>query len=243
MTRVVVHQPDFAPWLGFFDRLLDADVFIILDDVQFIHDGWHHRDKIKTPRGPKWLTLPIDRDDKFKPIREVRLADGIYSWKHRAFNLLAENYREAAHFGAVYPRIRALFEKPFARLIEINLAFLDFAYEMLDLRPRVRFASALGVTAARSQRPVDLVRAVGGTRYLTGIGSLDYLDFDLFQAHGIEVEVQKFAHPVYPQLHGDFVPELSCLDLFLNCGPDSTRMLRQCRIPARDSKPILASET
>lgn len=235
MTRVVVHQPDFAPWLGFFDRLLDADVFVVLDDAQFLRRGWHHRDKIKTRQGADWLTLSVQKTGRETTIDRVMLWPERESWVPDCLNLIAANYRGAAHFGAVFPRIHALFEKPFARLIEINFAFLEFAYEMLDLRPRVRFASELSVTAARSHRLVDLVKAVGGTRYLTGTGSLDYLDFDLFRARGIEIDVQKFAHPVYPQLHGDFVPGLSCLDLFLNCGPDSARILRQSRTPAHPS--------
>ncbi|MCC7016153.1 MAG: WbqC family protein [Rhodospirillales bacterium] len=238
--KVVVHQPDFAPWLGFFDRLLDADAFVVLDDVQFLRRGWHHRDKIKTRRGADWLTLPVEKCPRETPINRVNLRPARDEWVPAALALIAENYREAAHFGAVFPRIRALFERPWERLIEINLAFLDLAYEMLDLRPRVRFASEFGVATARSRRLLDLVMAAGGNRYLAGTGSLDYLDFDLFRAGGVDVEVRTFAHPVYPQLHGDFVPGLSCLDLFLNCGPDSAKVLRQGRVPARNSKPILA---
>jgi hypothetical protein len=230
MTSVVIHQPDFAPWLGFFDRLLDADVFVVLDDAQFLRRGWHHRDKIKTRRGPDWLTLSVEKCPRETPIDRVRLWPARDEWVSAALALLTENYREAAHFAAVFPRIRALFETPFERLIEINLAFLDLAYEMLDLKTKVRFASEFGVTAARSRRLVDLVKAAGGNRYLSGTGALDYLDFDLFRASGIEVEVQTFAHPIYPQLHGDFAPGLSCLDLFFNCGPDSARILRQSRV-------------
>ncbi|MBM3566310.1 MAG: WbqC family protein, partial [Alphaproteobacteria bacterium] len=95
MTRVVAHQPDFAPWLGFFDRLLDADVFIVLDDVQFLRRGWHHRDKIKTPRGPEWLTLSVEKCDRDTPISQVRLSPGRDVWGMENLNLIAENYRRA----------------------------------------------------------------------------------------------------------------------------------------------------
>jgi hypothetical protein len=229
MTTVCIHQPDFAPYLGFFDRLLDTDIFILLDDAQFIHDGWTHRDRIKTPRGEVWVTLPIDRNDKFKPIRDIRLATPAEVWQKKVVNLLSENYRKAEHFKPIITELADTFQAHAVNLVDLNLAVLDMAYRIFDLSPVTRFASEFSLSTTRNQRLIDLVKAVGGTKYLSGTGALSYLDFDLFKQNGIEVVVQDFKHPSYPQLHGDFAPYLSCLDVFFNCGADSARVLRSCR--------------
>ncbi len=230
MTTICIHQPDFAPWLGFFDRLLDSDIFIVLDDAQFIHDGWHHRDRIKTRQGQAWITLPINKSDKFKPINQVRLAENRDEWVRRHLNLLIENYRQAACFAEVFPRIEAVYRAPSTTLAGINLAYLDLAYELLDLHPKTVRASELAVATTRNQRLIDLCQAVGGTTYLSGTGALAYLDPDLFRSAGIDVVIQSFTHPIYPQLHGPFVPQLSSLDVFFNCGRDAARILRSGRV-------------
>lgn len=229
MTLVVCHQPDFVPYLGFFDRLLDADVFVLLDDVQFLRRGWHHRDRIKTRAGSEWLTLAVEKCPRDTPIAEVRLAANRAEWVPGLLNLLVENYRQAPYFEAVFPRIGELLERPWQRLTDINLAFLDLAYEFFGLRPNVVMASEIGVDSTSNQRLIDLVHAVGGDSYITGTGALDYLDFNLWERAGIDLRVQSFQHPVYPQLHGAFEPMMSCLDLFFNCGRQAGEVLRSCR--------------
>jgi hypothetical protein len=225
MTLVCIHQPDFAPYLGFFDRLLDADIFILLDDAQFLRRGWHHRDKIKTQNGPDWLTLSIEKCPRETPINQVRLSASA-EWREANLNLLAENYREAACYAEVIPGIASLYASNRQSLLDFNLAFLDLAFGYFDLRPRIVMASSLNVATARNQRLIDLVKAVGGTRYLSGTGALAYLDAALFEQAGIGLTIQNFKHPAYPQLHGAFEGHLSCLDLFLNCGTDAKRILR-----------------
>ncbi|GAA4247960.1 WbqC family protein [Azospirillum formosense] len=226
MKRVCIHQPDFVPYLGFFDRLLSTDVFILLDDAQFLRRGWHHRDRIKTRQGSDWLTLPVEKSPQTTPINHMRLAPTSAGWQANLLNQLQENYRDAAHFSKEFPWITELLSGPFERLVDLNLAFLKECLRRFELQPEIVLASSLGVAGARTQRLVDLVRAVGGTSYLSGTGALDYLEPERFVEAGITLTIQDFRHPVYPQLHGPFMPYLSCLDALLNCGSDVAEILR-----------------
>lgn len=228
MKRVCIHQPDFAPYLGFFHRLLLVDLFIVLDDVQFLRRGWHHRDKIKTPQGERWLTLSIKKGDFYQKINQVILSENRDVWVTRHLNLLMENYRRAPYFDEYFPRIRSIYQTGFSKLVDLNLAFLQFFFEIFDTHVVTVLSSTLNVPGKSNQKLINLVKAVGGTHYLSGIGARAYLDEQMFADEGITVEWQQFQHPVYPQLHGEFIPNLSCIDLLFNCGPGAKEVLWSC---------------
>jgi len=224
VTTVCIHQPDFIPYLGFFHRLLETDVFVILDDAQFIKDGWHHRDQIKSTAGKAWITLPINRDDWFKNINEVRLVQP-QEWKAKHLNLLKENYRKSPHFGEVFRQIEGIYAKNHERLIDINLDFLNFLFACFDLHPKPLLSSMMGVPGKSTDRLVQMVSQLCADRYLTGTGSRAYLDESKFAERGIQVVWQNFNPPAYQQLHGDFIPHLSSLDALFNLGPQGARKL------------------
>lgn len=228
MRTVCIHQPDFAPYLGFFHRLLHADHFILLDDAQYIKGGWQNRDQIKGRNGPVWLTLPIIK--RFpQAINTVMLPSG-QQWVEDNLNLLRECYARAPYFEEVFTRIEAIYRGGHERMIDLNVTMLDLAFEYLEIAIPIAYASRYALSSRSTQRLVDLVQLQGGTNYLTGTGSRDYLDEDLFVQAGITVEWQRFKHPTYPQLHGEFVPMLSCLDLLFNCGPASAAILRATEV-------------
>lgn len=229
MRVVCIHQPDFLPYLGFFHRLLFADVFVYLDDAQFLRrgSGWHNRDKIKTAGGEKWLTLPVKQGPLRRQIREVALSE-TGDWREKHLNLLRENYRAAPFFRERYPAIEALYRAGDTMLVDLNVRLLRHFYEVFGLRVSEVFSSDLAVPGRRNEKLIALVRAVGGTHYLSGTGARAYLDEGLFAAAGIPVRWQRFEHPVYPQLHGPFIPYLSCIDALFNCGPGAREVLRSC---------------
>ncbi len=224
MLTVCIHQPDFAPYLGFFHRLLMADHFIILDDAQFIKGGWQNRDRIKGKQGPAWLTLSIVK--KFpQQINEVML-DSKGQWIDDNLNLLHDSYVHSTCFDEVFTRVEAIYRSGHQKMIELNVAMLQLAFEYFGIAIPLSYASQYAVTGKSSARLVGLVKATGGDNYLTGTGSRDYLDEALFNEAGIKVEWQQFKHPVYPQLHGGFEPMLSCLDIMFNCGKGAADVLR-----------------
>lgn len=215
--RLTIHQPDFLPWLGFFDRWRASDLLVLLDDVQFLRRGWHHRDRIKTAAGPAWLTVPVKSKGRYlQTIREVELEDGPWRRKHLA--MIRAAYARAPGFELVFPPLEAVYARNHARLADLNRDLLALAAGLLDIRTPTALASdhdlpgREGPDCAGTVRLLRLCRLHGASVYLTGVGSRDYLDESLLLQHGVRVEWQRFEHPVYPQLHGAFAPNLSVLD-------------------------------
>lgn len=215
---ITIHQPDFMPWLGFFDRWHRADVLIVLDDVQFIRRGWQHRDKIKTAQGVQWLTLPVIKRHRFdQKINEVEL-DNSQNWRKKHLGQLRAAYGKAPGFKRMMDYMEYIYSYEYTYMIDLNVDLLRLFSKLLGIDTPAIASSKLPVRTTGSQRILDLVKLVGGTTYLTGTGSEDYLDEDLFREAGIKVVWQNYVHPVYSQLHGRFEPMLSVIDYLMNEG-------------------------
>ena len=221
MSRTaVIHQPDFLPYLGFFDRLLHADVFVLLDTAQYVNAtsrSWTNRDKIKTPQGERWITVSVGSAPHGTPINRIALSDKV-DWRANHLNLLQANYRKAAYFAEIYPRLAALYAQPTGLLADFNRASIELLLDLFDIRIEIVLASALKATGRSNELLVTILQEVGATRYLSGVGARDYFRPEPFAAAGIEVTWQDFSHPEYPQLNGPFIPYLSGIDLLFNCG-------------------------
>jgi len=233
MSRtVVIHQPDFLPHLAFFERLIHADLFVILDDAQFVRGtarAWQNRDRIKTPQGVRWLTVSVGRCPLGTPINRVRLSSAV-PWRRRHLVQLEESYREAAFFAETFEALRNLYASTSERLLTFNLHSIRLFLDLLGIEVEEVLASSLEASGRKSERLVSILRAVGADRYLSGIGAAAYHDPVPFEEAGIEVVWQDFQHPVYPQLHGPFVPGLSAIDAVFNCGGVAARrLLEPCR--------------
>ncbi|MFQ5880860.1 MAG: WbqC family protein [Candidatus Methylomirabilales bacterium] len=223
--RVVILQPSYLPWLGYFDQLYRSEVFVLYDDVQFDKHGWRNRNRIKTAAGPQWLTVPVRTGGLGpQPINRIAIVNG-GGWPRKHLTALRLNYSRAPFFGEYIGAFEALYARPWERLLDLNLAALEILTEALGLRRRVVLSSALGIPGRRLERLLQICQALGAQTYLTGDAAEGYLDGGLFAAHGIAVEFHRYRHPVYRQLHGDFIPYLSVVDLLFNAGPDSLAIL------------------
>jgi hypothetical protein len=213
---VTIHQPDFLPWLGFFDRWRRSDLYVMLDNVQFLRRGWHHRDKIKSANGLQWLTLPVRKKGKnLQLINEVEL-DNDQDWKRKHLSTIQHAYAKAPCFDEIFPAIETIYKRASDLMIDLNVNLLKFASERLGISVPTVLASEFEVNGRGTTRLVELTKMFNAKVYLTGTGARDYLDESEFQAEGIKVEWQHFEHPCYTQLHGDFVPMLSVLDYLMN---------------------------
>ncbi len=219
---VVIHQPDFIPYIGFFHRLLHADIYIILDHVQMSKSGWVHRDQIKTQKGIEWITVPIKKLGDQPIIREARIDLENKLFKKNV-NLIETNYTKAPFFKEIFPEFRNIYLAKHQLIAELNQQLLRLLFDAFDIKIVTVLSSDLGVTTLRSKMNADLVKSVGGTIYLSGTGAKDYHTDEPFEKNGIRVEWQKFIHPVYPQLYDEFIPYLSCVDLLFNCGIKKSR--------------------
>lgn len=212
---VTIHQPDFLPWLGFFDRWQKSDVYIVLDDVQFLRRGWHHRDKIKTKDGVKWLTVPVLKKGRYHQlIRDVKI-DNATNWQTKHLRTIEASYEKAPNFEWCFEEIEDIYKKNHALLMDLNMELLSWAADFFDITTPLVFASQYRLQSFSTQRLVELVKLVGGHCYMTGLGAKGYLDETLFEAEGIQVVWQDYTPPVHEQLHGSFVPMLSCLDFIM----------------------------
>ena len=223
---VTIHQPDFLPWLGFFDRWGKSDLYIVLDDVQFIRRGWHHRDKIKTQNGIEWLTVPVQKKGRYcQTIKEVKI-NNQENWKQKHLKTLQQAYKKAPNVDLVYGKLSEIYNRDYDLLISFNMNLLRLCSKMLGINVPVVFASEFNVKSTGSRRLVDLVKSVGGNDYLTGSGSRDYLDEAIFKKEGINVCWQEFKNPVYEQLHGGFEEMLSVLDFLMMASDEQVKLFK-----------------
>lgn len=217
-NTVVIHQPDFMPHIGFFEKLLCTDVFVVLDDVQFIRRGWHHRDKIKTPSGVAWLTVPVRKKGNYYGLIKDIEIENSSNFRDKHLRKIRHSYSKALHFAHLFGLLEQVYRRNQRFLIDLNIDLLDMFLEYFDIKIKKVFASSLNVDGTQSERLVNIVRQLNKNVYLAGSGSRDYLDEELFNLNGIEVVWQKYNYPKYTQLHGEFADSLSCLDFAMNCG-------------------------
>ncbi|MBW2516470.1 MAG: WbqC family protein [Deltaproteobacteria bacterium] len=223
---VAVHQPQYLPWLGYFDKMRRADVFCYLNDVQYKKNEWQNRNRIKTARGWQWLTVPV-RYHFPEKINEVKI-NNTTGWQKKHLQALVTNYSRAPF----YKTYSAIFEETFAReweiISELNIHLLAHLREALGInaKPTV-ISSDLKLREEPTDRLIDICKAMGADTYLAGQGGADYMDLERFENEGIQVIIQDFKHPVYAQLFEDFEPYLSIVDLLFNCGPESLQMIER----------------
>lgn len=223
---VVIHQPDFLPYLGFFHRLKLADLYVVFDNVQYVRSsrGWTSRDKIKTASGEKWITVGTKKAPRDTIIYDVLLNEE-QNWRDQHLNLFRENYKKSKYFDEVFPYLEKLYSFKCERMMDFNLESIKMLMELLDVHCDMVLASDLNTQGKSNNLIVDVMHKVGATRYLSGVGAEDYYDPEVYKAGGIEVIWQDFEHPVYPQQYGEFIPYLSSIDLLLNCGIEESRKI------------------
>ena len=221
-TTLVVLQPGYLPWLGFFDQVYRSDIFVFYDDVQFDKNGWRNRNRIKSPSGPHWLTVPVRVNSLEQRIFETEIDDR-QPWARKHLGTIRQFYAKAPYLKRYLPELEeTLMGRRWTRLIDLDVAVIELMCRWLGIeRPMLR-SSELGLTGERSERLLNICLSQGASRYLSGSAARAYLDTELFAAHGIEVLWQDYQHPVYAQQHGEFIPFLSALDLLLNCGEDES---------------------
>jgi hypothetical protein len=219
MKSVAVIQSNYIPWKGYFDIIHDVDVFVFYDDVQFTKNDWRNRNKIKTPRGAEWISIPVGTDLR-RLVCEVELTDA--SWQAKHWNLLRMHYESTPYFDTY----RAFFEEAllgrrWSRLSELNHFLIrTIARDFLAINTEFVDSRTYAAEGQRQDRLIDLLKKVGAERYVSGPAASDYIDPALFASAGIELVYKSYAgYPPYPQRHPPFEHGVSVLDLLFNTGP------------------------
>ncbi len=220
----VVTQPTYLPWLGYFEALARADVYVVLDTVQLEGRSWQTRNRLKGADGePFWLTVPLRKHPRDTAIRDVLLSDDS-TWRERHRRAIQSALGSAPHFADCFPGVDAWLARDHERLVDLNVDGILTIAQLLGIHPEVHRASEYGFSSRRSELLVDLCRAVGAEHYYSAAGAAAYLeaDRDGFAAAGITVEYQGWTHPVYEQRGPGFQPRMAAIDPLAHLGIEAT---------------------
>jgi hypothetical protein len=223
--RCVILQPSYIPWRGYFDLIRCADVFVFYDDVQYDKGGWRNRNRIKTPQGLKWLTIPVRKRGIVSgkiPINAITTADDRWATKH--LEALRRSYASAPYFDGEW--LERMYADPPSLLAEFTITTtIELAARLGICDTRFIRSSELHATGRKTDRLVDVLRKVGATHYLSGQSARAYIEPQKFDDAGITLEWIPYDYPEYPQLYPPFEPFVSVLDLLFMAGPEAPRYI------------------
>ncbi len=225
--RVTIHQPQYLPWLGYLDKIDQADLFVVLDSVQFKKNEWQNRNRIRTAQGWQWLTVPV-RHRFGQRIDEVRI-DATSDWQTRHLRAIEIHYSQALFRDDYLNSLCEALFRDCDSLSAINLATISWLMDKFGITTPMQLASELELREEPTERLIDICHTVGATHYLAGPGAGAYLNLEAFQSSGVVVEIQGFRHPTYAQCYQPFLPDLSAVDLLMNCGKDGLQRIREQR--------------
>ena len=225
MKRVAVLQSSYIPWRGYFDLVASVDEFVFYDDVQYTKQDWRNRNRIKTPQGPLWLTIPVG-SDVHRKIRQVEIADPSAGQAH--WQRLRANYSRAACFSEVAGWLQALYcDQEWTSLSAVNERFVQAICNQLGIGTRLSRSSDYTLEPGRTERLVSICKQAGATTYVSGPSARAYLDVAAFEQSHIDVSWFEYpTYPEHPQLWGAYADKLSILDLLFNCGSQAPRYMK-----------------
>jgi len=221
--RVAIHQPNYIPWLGYFYKMAKSDIFVLLDDALHSKGSITNKNIVKTPNGA--LTLIVPLSTKEVKLKEVLICnDGKWNKKH--WRIIHDSYRKAPFFDKYSDIFAQVFSSEYETLCELNITLIEKIRQSLGIKTKLVVASDLeGDFGKGSDRNMNICRHLGGDTYLSGLGARKYNDEVAFKETGIDLVYSDFEHPVYPQLWGEFVPNLSIIDFLFSCGEKSLEIL------------------
>jgi hypothetical protein len=235
MTRIAISQSNYIPWKGYFDMLGSVDEFMLYDEVQYTRRDWRNRNKIKTPAGLKWLTIPVQAKGRYHQRIDETMITGV-EWAENHLATLRHMYSATPHFATYLPELERLYGAPGKRLSDVNRAFIEFVVAQLGFATRITWSTDYEVPEARRARtedadPTDLLAALaevaGADTYVSGPAAKAYMEHDRFDRRGIAVEYFEYGpYPEYEQPHPPFEHAVSVLDLLFCTGPAARSHLR-----------------
>lgn len=239
VARIAILQPGYLPWLGFFDLMYQSDIFVIFDDVQYTIRDWRSRNRIKTPDGILWLTVPVKaKGVSEKLIKEVEI-DNTQQWQKKHLMSLKSFYKKAKYFDEILTLINDIYKNNYKFLIDVDMNIILKIYNHFSLKTKILFSSEIPSTGKKDKKLLSICKYLNATHYLSGNAAKEYLREPLFISEGITVEWHNYNHPYYNQLwlrEQGFISHLSVIDLLFNHGPDSLAILtNQKVIPAPES--------
>lgn len=217
---VSIHQSQYMPWPAYFRKIALSDIFVVMDDVQFQKNGVQNRNKIRNKNGEFWLTVPVSGNLNDK-IKDKKIADK--KWQKKHFQSLSQSYAKTPYWKDYCAFFNELFQGDIVKLHDVNNAFIYFVLEELDIKTKIVQMSSLNCKGEKSELVKNICLMLDAKTYLSGEGGRSYLDLDSFADSGIHIDFMASENPVYQQIHGEFIPNLSILDMLFNVNKETVR--------------------
>jgi hypothetical protein len=230
-VMVSVHQPNFLPWLKLLDKILASDVYVAYDTAQYTKSEYHARQRVMTSNGPVWLSVPLRHVRGTQlPIEDVHI-DNSQPFRRRHLKQLRFAYGSTPYFDDVFPILEQIYARDHLRLVDLNIDVIESLSSYLGVPVRILRASSLPHAGDRTERLIQLVKNAGGSVHLTSTFGSDHqhVEWPRFQRAGITIRSQRFVHPVYDQIGGQFVPNLAAIDMLFVCGVQTREILESRR--------------
>ena len=225
------HQPNFLPYLGFFDKMKKCDLFILVDHVQYEKKGWQNRNRVRVKHGSAgwtWLTVPVYTSGHFNQrIIDVKINNTI-NWGEKHWKTISYSYNKAEYFSDYADYFEAIFtERSWKKLVNLNIELIDFLKKKFEIKTPVVRSSDYHFEGKKTDLLIEMTKSLGCDVYLSGpsTGAKEYVQEEKFQQHGLEHMFQEFTHPIYKQVYKPFVYNMSSIDLLFNHGPESKDIL------------------
>lgn len=224
-ANIVISQPMFLPWIGMYEQLNLSDIFVHYDDVQFPKGrSFTNRVQIKTKDGIKWLTVPIDKKNSGKLINETLISYN-ENWQDRHLSIIKQSFSKTKYKQDVLDLIEQIYFKQFETISELNIYAFELLAHYLDFSKKFLLSSSLHTNTKSSQKLVDIVKSLNGTKYITGLGALNYVNYELFEQENISLEYMDYSISSYEQMFGEFTPYVTILDLIANEGHNGKKYI------------------
>lgn len=223
--KVGVIQSSFIPWRGYFDFIASVDAFVFHDDIQYTKGDWRNRNKIKTAKGSEWLTVPVSYKYVSQLICETPI-DNSTPWAKKHLRIWQAHYQAAQYFDATTEILSLLDDNEGATISQLNVKLIRKICDYLNISTPTMLSSELALEGSKTERLIDLLKKLNASAYLSGPSADAYLDKEAFRRNGIQLEYKSYDYAPYPQLWGDFIGEVTVLDLIANCGSEARNHIR-----------------
>ena len=235
MKAVVISQPMFFPWVGMLEQMRLADAYVHYDDVQFSKGSFTNRVQIKTAQGVQWLSMPLRDLSLGQEIRGVQVDDR-QGWRGKHLKTLAQAYAGTPFRDEMLDMVEEVYRDASDRVSDLAVASMETLRRYFGLvnPAEIHWSSRMGVPGESSDRVLAVTKNLGGDVYVTGHGARNYLDHELFEREGVRVEYMHYRKQPYPQLHGEFTPFVSSLDLVANLGKAGASVICSTTLPWRE---------
>jgi hypothetical protein len=219
MTTVAIHQPNYLPWLGYFDKMQKADIFVYLDDVQYVKGTVANRNYVKGQQGKTvLLSVPVKLSDgAFQHYNQIGI-DYSQNWMQKHLNQIKNAYYHSPRFHEIYPEFELLIKTHYPNLAELNITIIEWMKEKMGIQTKTMRSSELAIIVEeKNERNLAICKTLGATTYLSGKGAQSYNSPELFLRNKIDLTINEYIHPIYNQIGSQFSPNLSTIDFLLNC--------------------------